>query len=244
MLARKEFQSVFTRLQKLRRPGGERLCTLLASSECTSEGALLKVISNCPLAEAQASGLFTFLDTLALLKNNLETSSTDKSYKWLVLGCSLTTKHSKILIEHANEALHASFVIGSSPSTASPMCCPRAWQSRLPALCSTRHDSKPSSYLRHVLLFKFFTSHNCISLGGGMNSPGEGTRPHTAPAMPQGSEQAPYLFASANPHQLQLQACSHQQPRLMEANGLCVMLWSSHSVVEPVSLSLLSRPAL
>lgn len=32
---------------------------------------------------------------------------------------------------------------------------------------------------------------------------------------------------------LWLQACSHQHPRLMKPNGLCVMLWSSHDVVDP-----------
>lgn len=67
-----------------------------------------------------------------LLKNNVGTLSTDKSYSWFTAGCFLTTKHSNTLTEHANEGLHAPFAIGDLPSVASPTCCPRAWQPFLP----------------------------------------------------------------------------------------------------------------
>lgn len=179
-----------------------------------------------------------------LLKNNVGTLSTDKSYSWFTAGCFLTTKHSNTLTEHANEGLHAPFAIGDLPSVASPTCCPRAWQPFLPTPCSTSHGSKPPSYPCGVeLLPNFFTCHNWFSLGGGMSSPrGRCSSPHSSSHTPR--RWARLSFLQCKSPLLWLQVCSPQHPRLMKPSGRCVMLWFSHSVADPCVLVTAFSPSI
>lgn len=77
-----ETQPISMRLKKFRGPGGERFCTLLTHSQCTSEGTLLTVISNSHLVKAQTSQVFNYFNILALLNYSLGTLSTGNSYSW------------------------------------------------------------------------------------------------------------------------------------------------------------------
>lgn len=89
-----ETQPISMRLKKLCRPGGKRFCTLLSHSQCTSEGTLLRVISNSHLVKAQTSQVFNYCYILALLNYSLGTLSTGNSYSWLTFQLAQRRKES------------------------------------------------------------------------------------------------------------------------------------------------------
>lgn len=89
-----ETQPISMRLKKLCRPGGKRFCTLLTHSQCTSEGSLLRVISNSHLVKAHASQTFNYFIILALLNYSLGTLSTSSSYSWFTFQLAQRRKKS------------------------------------------------------------------------------------------------------------------------------------------------------